>query len=298
MLQHKYFGPRGFVSLVYCLSYGENESLSGGEVVDNTNKGTPQFWTLFAACSRGIDHVAETVAKNSSSSPFASDLLKGGNLTVEERLKSKLEVLEDLRSRGIWLLDASIFGWYMSQPQVYSKSSASGEVHRKQKNRPPKELKIPSLVLSWELFTKHLIREVADEGHLKVRLRRNVSPLHLIESFHPCLSSSQMCSSFYLYSPRIVTLVFLWLYLISLIWSALLGVEKMLIPIGMEVEAALTRERLEDALRGGSTASVSETFPAPNAWIPGGYGRFHAKLAALVNEAAPKVNHTKLKNPF
>ena len=70
-------------------------------------------------------------------------------------------------------------------------------------------------------------------------------------------------------------------------------VEKLLIPIGMEVEAALTRERMEDALGGGSTASVSETFPATNAWIPGGYGRFHAKLAALVNEAAPKVNHKR-----
>jgi hypothetical protein len=192
MLQDSYFGPRGFVSLVYCLSYGENESLSGGGVIDSTNKGTPQFWTLFAACSRGVDHVAETMAKNASSSPFASDLLKGGNLSVEERLKAKLEVLEDLRSRGIWLLDASIFGWYMSQPQVYSKSSLSGEVHRKQKNRPPKELKIPSLVLSWELFTKHLIREVADEGHLKVRLRQIVSLLR------SCLSSSQIsyCSIF------------------------------------------------------------------------------------------------------
>ena len=86
-------------------------------------------------------------------------------------MKAKLEVLEDLRSRGIWLLDASIFGWYMSQPQAYSRSSSSGEVHRKQKSRPPKELKIPSLVLSWEMFTKHLIREVADEGHLKVSRR-------------------------------------------------------------------------------------------------------------------------------
>jgi hypothetical protein len=68
-------------------------------------------------------------------------------------------------------------------------------------------------------------------------------------------------------------------------------VEKLLIPIGMEVEAALTRERMEDAIRGKSTALVSDTFPAPNAWIPGGYNRFHAKLAALVNEAAPKVNN-------
>ncbi|KAL3791789.1 hypothetical protein ACHAW5_009422 [Stephanodiscus triporus] len=196
MLQDTYFGPRGFVSLVYCLSYGENESLSGN-VIDKTNKGTSQFWTLFAACARGVEHVADTTAKKAVCSRFASDLLKGGGLSVEERLKAKLEVLEDLRSRGIWLLDASIFGWYMSQPQEYSRSSSSGEVHRKQKNRPPKELKIPSLVLSWELFTKHLIREVSDEGHLKL-----------------------------------------------------------LIPIGMEVEAALTRERMEDAIRVDSTQSL------------------------------------------
>ena len=236
MLQDRYFGPREFVSLVYCLAYGENESLhsSGDDVIHKTSKGTPQFWTLLAACARGVDYVAKTAATSTTkkkvfSSPFASDLLKGGGLPVEERLQAKLKVLEDLRSRGIWLLDASIFGWYISQPQEYSRSSVTGEVHRKQKNRPPKELKIPSLVLSWELFTKHLIKEVADEGHLKL-----------------------------------------------------------LIPIGMEVESALTRKRMEDVVVGGTrstTAVVSDTFPAPNAWIPGGYGPFYAKLAALVNEA-------------
>jgi len=60
----------------------------------------------------------------------------------------------------------------------------------------------------------------------------------------------------------------------------------------MEVEAALTRERMEDAIGGGRSteARVTDIFPAPNAWIPGGYGPFHAKLAALVNEAAPRIN--------
>lgn len=230
MLQDTYFGPRGFISLVYCLAYGENGALEG-KVKDKTNRGTAQFWTLFAACSsRGVDHVAITNSNKKFSSPFAADLLKGGELPVGERLKAKVEILEDLRNRGIWLLDASVFGWYMSQPQEYSRSSVTNEVHRKQKSRPPKELKIPSLVLSWELFTKHLIHEVANEGSLKL-----------------------------------------------------------LIPIGMEVEAALTRERMEDAIRGKSEARVTDIFPAPNAWIPGGYSPFHAKLAALVNEAAPRI---------
>jgi len=201
----EYKGPRGFLSLVYSLGYGENEALTG-QAVDKSNKGTPQFWTLFAACSRGVDHVAATNnTKTKCASPFAADLLKGGGLPVEERLKAKLEVLEDLKRRGIWLLDASIFGWFISQPQTYTRSSVSNEVQRKPKSRPPLELKAPSLVLSWELFTKHLVRHVADEGNLKL-----------------------------------------------------------LIPIGMEVEAALTRNRLEEAVKGKSQARVTDTFPAPN----------------------------------
>jgi hypothetical protein len=284
MLHDKYFGPRGFVSLVYCLSYGENESLCG-KVIDKTNKGTPQFWTLFAACARGVEHVAGTKANKAFSSPFASDLLKGGDLPVEERLKAKLEVLEDLRSRGIWLLDASIFGWYMSQPHEYSRSSSSGEVHRKRKNRPPKELKIPSLVLSWVSFTKHLIREVANEGHLKVRLCHTCLASLFVAFIWICSISFHLSPSFHS-SPIVAFCCFPF----DCHVDSLSVVEKLLIPIGMEVEAALTRERMEDAVRGESMASVSETFPAPNAWIPGGYGRFHAKLAALVNEAAPKVD--------
>lgn len=177
-----------------------------------------------AETSQGVDTSSLTF-------PFAADLLKIGRLSVEERLKAKLSVLQDLQRRGIWLLDASIFGWYISQPQTYSRSSITNEVHRRAKERPPKHLKTPSLVLSWELFTKHLIRDVAKEGSLKA-----------------------------------------------------------LVPIGMEVEAALTRERMEDAISSkDSKARVVETFPAPNAWIPGGYGPFHAKLAAIVDDAAPKV---------
>ena len=115
----------------------------------------------------------------------------------------------------------------VSQPQQYTRSSVSNEVHRLQKARPPLGLKSPSLLLSWELYTKHLIRQVAKEGHLKL-----------------------------------------------------------LVPIGVEVELAITRERMNNAILCG--AEVSDTWPAPNAWIPGGYGTFHAKLAELVDKAAPR----------
>ena len=76
-------------------------------------------------------------------SQFAIDILKGGGLSVQERLKAKLAILADLRRRGIWLLDASLFGWYISQPQEFSRSSITNEIHRKAKCRPPKDLKAP-----------------------------------------------------------------------------------------------------------------------------------------------------------
>ena len=100
-----------------------------------------------------------------------------------------------------------------------------------QKARPPLCLKAPSLVLSWELYTKHLVRQVAKEGHLKL-----------------------------------------------------------LIPIGVEVELAVTRQRMEEAVSVCEGAEVSDVIPAPNAWIPGGYKPFHSKLQQLVDKAAPRIN--------
>ena len=233
ILKDDYHGPCNFISLVYCLAYGENESLIPF-MNDKTNKGTTQFWTLFACISRGVDYIAQCCQKKKDfASPFAADILKGGGLTFEDRLKAKIDILKDLKNRGIWLLDVSIFGWYISQPQKYKRSSISNEVHRMQKTRPPPELKAPSLVLSWELYTKHLIRQVANEGHLKL-----------------------------------------------------------LIPIGMEVESAITRRRMDEAVSICEGAEVVDvTLPAPNAWIPGGYGPFHAKLAQLVEKVAPRTTY-------
>lgn len=112
----RYNGPREFISLVYCLTYGENAAMSDPIIPDN--KGTPQFWSLLAACSRGVEFTSAAVSSAKTTSKFAADILKGGGLPVKDRLNAKLEILEDLRERGIWLIDTSIFGWYISQPQV------------------------------------------------------------------------------------------------------------------------------------------------------------------------------------
>lgn len=106
LLKDVYDGPCDFISLVYCLAYGENESLIPA-IKDKTNKGTTQFWTLFAAIARGVDHVAPSRTKKEFASPFAADVLKGGGLSVVERLRAKVNILQDLKRRGIWLLDGT-----------------------------------------------------------------------------------------------------------------------------------------------------------------------------------------------
>lgn len=106
LLKDIYEGPKDFISLVYCLAYGENESLTPS-MKDKNNKGTTQFWTLFAAIARGVDHVAPCRTKKEFASPFAADVLKGGGLSVVERLRAKVEILQDLKRRGIWLLDGA-----------------------------------------------------------------------------------------------------------------------------------------------------------------------------------------------
>lgn len=147
----EYKGPRRHLGHVNCFTYGENGCATEDIPI---NSGTPQFWTLLAACALGPTQSKEMI-------------LKTGNTDIKSRLKNKYSVLCKLRSRGIWLVDACVFGWYISQNSKFHRSENSGEVCKKEKERPPSNLKDVSLVASWELYTKHLIREAAAEGHLK-----------------------------------------------------------------------------------------------------------------------------------
>ena len=81
-----------------------------------------------------------------------------------------------LREKGIWLLDTMVFGWYLQQSIEYTQSKVSDEVVKKPKNRPPQNTKHSALVLSWELWTKHLVQAAAKDGNLKciMPIGRNV----------------------------------------------------------------------------------------------------------------------------
>jgi hypothetical protein len=81
--------PSEFVRLVYCLGYGEAGLRSTKVAHDG---GTPQFWKLFAACL---------------GDPRTARVLKSVEADFERRVRAKVALLEKLKARGVWLLDAS-----------------------------------------------------------------------------------------------------------------------------------------------------------------------------------------------
>ncbi len=74
------------------------------------------------------------------------------------------------------------------------------------------------------------------------------------------------------------------------------GSLRCLVPIGKEVMQAIGEARMHDAIAPRSDPAavppdaapfVHQTFPAPNAWITGGYGPFLQQLSTLCAELAP-----------
>ena len=223
--EHGYDGPRGYVRLVNCLGYGEQALCADGRAAD---RGSTQFWQLLAACSRELAPATPATPVVGPGGQL-SDVLKLGSPRLADRLAAKFRVMRELKARGIWLLDTCVVGWYIPQATYYVRSARTGEVQRKAKERPPKRCKTPALALSWELYTKHVVRAAAAAGHLRA-----------------------------------------------------------LIPIGAEVFAAVGLDRLRAAAPGAVVPG--EAFPAPNAWVRGGYGPYYAYLSAICAPGADVAN--------
>ena len=95
--------PNNFVRFVYCLGYGENDSLIG-TLANNT--GTPQFWKIFYSCLNQIH-------SNEDFSPILKNVTN-----FNERMTNKIHLLEELKAKGIWLLDTSLMALYRNEKKV------------------------------------------------------------------------------------------------------------------------------------------------------------------------------------
>ena len=99
--------PPLYVRLVYCLGYGESDACSSPP---RPNGGTWQYWDLFGQVARGL---GELQPRRTVSSAAA-------------RIAWKVETLDILRRRGIWLVDASVMALYAGGRRV-----ATGSVYRR-----------------------------------------------------------------------------------------------------------------------------------------------------------------------
>ena len=153
-----YSGPRNALAHVSNLFYGENEC---GTKSLEVNSGSSQFWKFLGTLAYGYNRWI--------SNDMYRDVQKSHNKSYEARLVIKYDVLLALKRKGFWLVDAMVFGWYLQQPVEYqpTKVSKSTEVVKKSKNRPPRALKHSALVLSWELWTQHVVHAAAKCGNLE-----------------------------------------------------------------------------------------------------------------------------------
>ena len=95
--------PTNYVKLVYCLGYGERK------LVNLSDRGTPQFWKIFAACI------------NQNFSSESKKILISSTPNFHLRLHNKISLLEKLNDRGIWLVDASIVALYNNADKPFQK---------------------------------------------------------------------------------------------------------------------------------------------------------------------------------
>ena len=94
--------PSGYCRLLYCLGYGASTVC---EPTPANNRGTPQYWKIFAAIAWG-----------------------DSALPRNDRLAWKIRTLEELRSHGVWLVDASTKALYSGGKRMASGVAYDGLV--------------------------------------------------------------------------------------------------------------------------------------------------------------------------
>jgi len=115
--------PTNYVKLVYCLGYGESK------LVNLTDPGTPPYWKIFVSC-----------VNQNFNSEFGKILIKD-TPNFHQRLRNKISLLEKLKEKGIWLVDASIVALY------------------KDKSKPTRKIRKEITKISWEHHVSKVIHE-------------------------------------------------------------------------------------------------------------------------------------------
>ena len=120
--------PSRYARFVYCLGCGERT------LTKNPNHpprdGTPQFWKVLYACNNPISSLQDFGPVQGRTRPG-------------QRLRNKIALLKNLKTKGIWLVDASIVALYREGEKV----PGMAEVLRK----------------SWRSYTRQVITSANPE---------------------------------------------------------------------------------------------------------------------------------------
>lgn len=135
--------PPEYARFVYCLGYGEDQLVQGKV---EKNAGTPQFWRLFYSC-------VHEVGKHTDFSP----VYKGGERNLGRRIANKLAVLQEMRRRGIWLVDVSVIALY----RPVGKAKGADPLEKLPQNKAPRDVMEIATQESWRGFWQAEISALA-----------------------------------------------------------------------------------------------------------------------------------------
>jgi hypothetical protein len=127
--------PTDFVRFIYCLAYGESDLLNKNI---GSNRGTPDYWKIFAS----------SIAKGDSDLGF-NRILKEDN-PYFPRLRNKVNILQEMKRRGIWLLDASLVGIYKAIDAIHDNVLT---------NKQRFEIKKTIFTICWDNHLRDIIAE-------------------------------------------------------------------------------------------------------------------------------------------
>jgi hypothetical protein len=122
--------PTQYARFIYCLGNGERDLTNDPH--HPRRDGTPQFWKVLYACDNRIENLEDFRPVQQGTS-------------FPRRLQNKIHLLKNLRTKGIWLVDASIVAVYGSGVNVSRRSRT--EVLRE----------------SWQSYTKEVVTSANPE---------------------------------------------------------------------------------------------------------------------------------------